>query len=416
MNNLIVNQRAKVKSLLVNLNNQLNKLQLVFDRLYKEVSPGFCFKNNFSFLFSFHVANREKPTSLHKYFQALDFIIHDSSSNFYSTVIIANASIKNNITSSVLHIISNCRNLSKKVHHIVNVTTTEAELFSIRCSITQAYQIFDLMPTRSLLLLISFIWPNKYLTHQQFFPNPINKSGPKPQGFCNRDLSNTVKFWECSNKSLWPPHVTVDKETEQHMFVPQFPYKNSQNYSKKEECNNIIHIWQMTFQTSDLKDRNFFNLLDKKGLSITLTYMKEGAWLKHFSHLNILYARATRTITNHAAIEECYLQFFPKESFECLCSVFPIEIIFFISIEDTTNTRIPIRSQQLASQLFLFSTLEHLHFNKILGNFLGSLSSFVFIFHSLFLFLFLLVFHVFSPIYVVTKQLPQHILILHVIN
>ena len=137
----------------------------MFDRLYKEVSPGFCFKNNFSFLFSFHVANRKKPTSLHKHFQALDFIIHDSSSNFYSTVIIANASIKNNITSSVLHIISNCRNLSKKVHHIVNVTTTEAELFSIRCSITQAYQIFDLMPTRSLLLLISFIWPNKYLTH-----------------------------------------------------------------------------------------------------------------------------------------------------------------------------------------------------------------------------------------------------------
>ena len=152
----------------------------MFDRLYKEVSPGFCFKNNFSFLFSFHVANREKPTSLHKYFQALDFIIHDSSSNFYSTVIIANASIKNNITSSVLHIISNCRNLSKEVHHIVNVTTTEAELFSIRCSITQAYQIFDLMPTRSLLLLISFIWPNKYLTHQQSFPNTINKSGPKP--------------------------------------------------------------------------------------------------------------------------------------------------------------------------------------------------------------------------------------------
>ena len=137
----------------------------MFDRLHKEVSLGFCLKDNFSSHFSFHVANRKNPTSLHEHFQALDFIIHDSSSDSHSTVVIANTSVKINIASSISHIISNCRNLSKKVHHIINVTTTEVELFAIRCSISQAYQIFDLMPTRSLLLLILFIWPNKYLTH-----------------------------------------------------------------------------------------------------------------------------------------------------------------------------------------------------------------------------------------------------------
>jgi len=63
----------------------------------------------------------------------------------------------------------------------------------------------------------------------------------------------------------------------------------------------------MTFQASNLKGRNFLDLLDEKGLSITLTYMKGGAWFKHFGYLNILCTRATRTITNHAPIGEYYL-------------------------------------------------------------------------------------------------------------
>jgi len=72
MNNLIVNQRAKVKSSLVNSNNQLNELQPTFNRLHKEVSPGlspgFHLKNNFPDYFPFHIANGKNPTSLHKHF------------------------------------------------------------------------------------------------------------------------------------------------------------------------------------------------------------------------------------------------------------------------------------------------------------------------------------------------------------
>jgi len=126
-------------------------------------------------------------------------------------------------------------------------------------------------------------------------------------------------------KLSWLLHITVDKEIRQHMFVFQFPYKNLWNYSKKEECNNIIHTWQMTFQTLDLKGRNFLDLLNKERLPITPTYMKGGAWLKHFSHSNTLCARAIRTITNYASIGECYLWFFSKELFKCPYSVYPIE-------------------------------------------------------------------------------------------
>ena len=58
------------------------------------------------------------------------------------------------------------------------------------------------------------------------------------------------------------------------------------------------------FQVSDLKGRNFLDLVDNDNNILELTYSKGSTWLQHFGHLNTLYARATRAITNHAPIGE----------------------------------------------------------------------------------------------------------------
>ena len=44
-----------------------------------------------------------------------------------------------------------------------------------------------------------------------------------------------------------------------------------------------------------------------------------------FGQLNSLCAQAMRSITNHAPIGEYRLRFFPREDFNCSCSVYPIE-------------------------------------------------------------------------------------------
>jgi len=46
-------------------------------------------------------------------------------------------SIKNNIATSIVHIHMVDKPLTTTVHHAVNVTITEAELFAIRCGINQ---------------------------------------------------------------------------------------------------------------------------------------------------------------------------------------------------------------------------------------------------------------------------------------
>ena len=60
------------------------------------------------------------------------------SSSPHTALVITDASIKNDIATSISHIHSMNSLLTKTVHHALFVTSTEAELFAIRCGINQA--------------------------------------------------------------------------------------------------------------------------------------------------------------------------------------------------------------------------------------------------------------------------------------
>ena len=81
----------------------------------------------------------------------------------------------------------------------------------------------------------------------------------------------------------------------------------------------------MTFQVSDEKERHFLNLCDIDGGIMEPSYSKGETWIKYIGHLNLLYAKATRAITNHVPIGEYQLRFFPREDFSCPCRNYPIE-------------------------------------------------------------------------------------------
>ena len=72
----------------------------------------------------------------------------------------------------------------------------------------------------------------------------------------------------------------------------------------------------MMFQASDLKGKQFLDLLDNNNNNIIkLSYIKGGSWLKTFGHLNFLCTCTTRAINNHAPIGKYRLRFFPREEF-----------------------------------------------------------------------------------------------------
>ena len=81
----------------------------------------------------------------------------------------------------------------------------------------------------------------------------------------------------------------------------------------------------MTFQVSDIKGKQFLDLINSNNNLLELSYIKGGPWLQNFGHSNSLYARAFRAITNHILTGKYRLRFFSREEFRYPCSQYPIE-------------------------------------------------------------------------------------------
>ena len=60
--------------------------------------------------------------------------------NLNIILIIADTRIKNNVAMSISYILSSQSSLKKTIHSVVNITFTEAEMFSIRYDINQAVE------------------------------------------------------------------------------------------------------------------------------------------------------------------------------------------------------------------------------------------------------------------------------------
>ena len=119
--------------------NRFNESFLSFIPLHSEFSPGLRIINNFSDCISFNIYNKGKDDK-HCAYQ-LDELALESSSSPSTAIITSDASIKNDIVTSISHIHTYNGPIIKMIHHVVYVTSTKAELFAIRCSINQALNL-----------------------------------------------------------------------------------------------------------------------------------------------------------------------------------------------------------------------------------------------------------------------------------
>ena len=123
------------------MNNWLNGIFLTFDPLnvvlYLDYRLIDIFSSHISIYNANHSSNKSKATHCKK----LNEIILKSLLDPRTVIIISDARIKNNITSSISHIHFFSNLLKKMPHYTVNVMLTEAELFAIRCGINQTVQI-----------------------------------------------------------------------------------------------------------------------------------------------------------------------------------------------------------------------------------------------------------------------------------
>ena len=276
-------QRNLTKGHLIDSLNKALGIFPSFSPLNPEFSPGLRIMDEFSNHFCFNLVNKKEKEKNKTHTQELDDMVLSNSSSPQSALMITDASIKHDIATSISHVhIVNCP-LTKTVHHASFVTSTEAELFAIRCSINQACSIDSVS---KIIVVTDSIHAAKKIFDNKSHPYQLHSAAilSELQRFLNSNLNNSIEFWECPSRLKWGLHLNINKDSKSFYPTPSYPSKISWDYCKKINSDDTINLWKMTFQASDSKENNFLDLLDDDYNSIVPSYIKGGPWLQAFGH------------------------------------------------------------------------------------------------------------------------------------
>jgi len=257
------------------MDNRFNKVFPSFDPFNKEFSPGSCFIDIFSNHFSFYLLPKQDSNNLKAYICSLNDIVIKSSLDLTITLIVSDASIRNQVTTSILHIHIHNRPIIKMLHHTVNNTSTEAELFAIRYGINQATNLTGI---NKIIIITDSIHSAKRILNYSSHPFQIHMASisHKLRNFFDNSWNNVIEFWECPSCCEWSLYRAVNRETKTFQLKLCYLCKLSWDFSKKRECDDILNIWKMTFQASNKKGHHFLDLLDDDNKPLEPTCSKDG--------------------------------------------------------------------------------------------------------------------------------------------
>ena len=141
LDSLTLCQWEKIRDPIIDMNNRFNEVFLSFNLYNFEFSSSSRFINIFSSHFSFHSFSKYSKDNLISCSWQLDNLVIMSSEDSSYTLVITNGSIKNDVAISIVYIYICNKLIVKTLYYTVNITSTEAKLFTIRYSINQATNI-----------------------------------------------------------------------------------------------------------------------------------------------------------------------------------------------------------------------------------------------------------------------------------
>ena len=130
--------------------------------------------------------------------------------------------------------------MTKIVHHAAFITSMEAELFAIRCSINQACNKENVS---KIIVVTDSIYTAKKIFNSKSHSYQIHSMAilSKLCHFFSTSQKNSIKFWECPSHLKWKFHQDVDKDSKSFNLTPSFPCKISWDYCKKIDSDDIIN-------------------------------------------------------------------------------------------------------------------------------------------------------------------------------
>ena len=215
----------------------------LFEPLHQEFTPGQCISDIFPNYFSFNLVDKKEKNITCA--QELDNLVFSNSSPS-STIIVTNASIKDNIATSIAHIHQANFPLTKTIHHAAFVTGSKTKLFTMRCGINQACSKDNIS---KIIVITDSIHSVKHIFDSSTHPFQSHLAAilSELRLFFNKSQDNSIEFWECPSRLKWRFHKDVDKDTKSFKPTPSFLCKILWDYCRKTDSDDIIKQWKMRF-------------------------------------------------------------------------------------------------------------------------------------------------------------------------
>jgi len=189
-------------------------------------------------------------------------------------LVVTDASIKNDVATSISHIHLANHPLIKMVHYATFITSIEVELFAIRCGINQACikkGVSKIIIVTNSIHAVKEIFDSKSHLYQSHTMTILSKL----HYFFKTKQENSIEFWECPSCLKWRFHNNINKDSKSFNLTPSFLCKILWDYCKKTDSDDIINQWKMTFQALDGKEKHFLELVDNNLNIIGHAYTKE---------------------------------------------------------------------------------------------------------------------------------------------
>jgi len=224
-----------LKSPLIDVDNKCNKFFPSFSFFNEEFKLGNHLIDLFSNRFSFH----SHSSNAKKHIKKLDDIALRALSNFSSTIIVSDASIKNYIATLISHIYFFNKPIVKTIHRVINVTMTKAKLFAIQCDINQAIVNSNI---NHIVVITDSLYATRRIFNSSVYSYQIHSAviSQKFREFFSKDACNCIEFWDCPSKQKWVLHYLVDKDSKNMVSTPLFPCKSSWDFCRKSKCDLIL--------------------------------------------------------------------------------------------------------------------------------------------------------------------------------
>jgi len=204
MEKLTNKQKLKVKSSIVDTNNRLNGIFHSFDPFNNKFkfSPGNRLIDMFPSCFSFYLSDKKSAETRKIHLCKLDEIIFNASTDPKTAIIILDVSIKNQITTSIAHVHIHDSPVIKTIYHAVNITSTKAKLFTIRCELNQAIQLSNI---ECIVVITDSIYAAKKIFDLLIHPYQVQTLviSKEIREFFERSHHNSIDFWDCPSQDRW---------------------------------------------------------------------------------------------------------------------------------------------------------------------------------------------------------------------